>query len=110
MILTKLASVFFTCKKTEPLKFTPHLEECCQRLITFREYESDKLLVQLVAIQRISLQISGLFNEPNAFFENSGMSLRVFIKSMQGELDSFRRNLPSELQQHRMLSNTLDGV
>lgn len=110
MILTKLARVFSTCKKTEPLKFTRHLEKCCQRLVAFREYESDKLLVQLVAIQRISLKISGLFNETNAFFENSGISLRVFIKSMQSELDNFKRNLPSELQQHRMLSNTFDGV
>jgi hypothetical protein len=106
----KVARVFSTCEKTEPLKFAPHLEECCQRLATFREYESDKLLVQLVAIQRISLKISGLFNETNASFENSAMPLRVFIKSMQGELDDFKRNLPSELQQNRMSSNTFGGA
>jgi hypothetical protein len=110
MILTKVARVFSTYKRTEPLKFTSHLEECCQRLLMFREYESDKLLVQLVAIQQISLEISGFFNETNSFFGNSGMSIILFIKSMQGKLDDFERNLPSDFQQHRMLNGTLGNV
>ena len=71
----------------------------------FREYESDKLLVQFVEIQRISLKISSIFNELNDYPGTSGLPLRMFMKSMQGELDNFKRNLPFELQHHRMLSS-----
>jgi hypothetical protein len=67
----------------------------------YQEYESDKLLVQLVAIQHISLKFSGIFNEINRPTGSSEVSLRAFIKSMQGELDDFKRNLPFELQHDR---------
>lgn len=71
----------------------------------FREYESDELLVQLVAIQHISLKLNGIFNETNDYTGSSGVSLRMFIKSMQGELDNFKRNLSFELQHHRKSSD-----
>ncbi|KAE9365265.1 hypothetical protein N431DRAFT_549513 [Stipitochalara longipes BDJ] len=102
-----MAGVFFlgvvtytSLKKTDPLPFTPHLKECCERLIRFQEYESDKLLVQLVAIQHISLKFSAIFNETGDYTGSSKISPRIFIKSMQGELDNFKRNLSFELQHH----------
>jgi hypothetical protein len=105
MTLTNAARIFSTCKKTEPLPFTPHLKECCERLVMFGEYESDKLLVQFVDIQRISLKISGIFNESSEYPGISGFSLRMFIKSIQGELDNFKRNLSFDLQHHGLLSS-----
>jgi hypothetical protein len=104
---TALINTFRTsssCKKTVPLPFTPHLKECCERLVMFREYESDKLLVQLVAIQHISLKIYSILNETNAYTGCSRVPLRMFMKSMQGELDNFKRNLPFDLQHDRMSS------
>jgi hypothetical protein len=74
----------------------------------FREYESDILLVQFVDLQHISLKISGIYNETSEYSVGGGVSLRMFINSMQGELDSFRRNLPFELQHHRK-SSTVDS-
>jgi len=66
-----------------------------------QEYESDKLLVHLVAIQHISLKLSGMFNETNDYTGSSRVSLRTFIKSMQDELDNFNRTIPIELQHNR---------
>ena len=103
-MLTEVIRAFSSCKKTEPLPFTAHLKECCERLVMFREYESDQLLVQLVAIQHISLKISGVFSETHDYSGGGEVALRMFIKEMQGELDDFKRNLPFELQNHRVLT------
>jgi len=99
-----MARITTTLKKGEPLPFTPHLKASCERLAVFREYESDRLLVQLVAIQHIahsiSCRLNGTFYSP----ASNEVPLKIFIESTQIELDTFKQNLPSDLQQNRKLS------
>jgi hypothetical protein len=104
MTLTRVMRTTTSCNRTEPLPFTPHLEECCDKLAVFREYESDRLLVQLVAIQRISLKISGVFNETDDYSGSSGVPLSTFIRSMQGELNKFKQSLSLDLQDGGLLA------
>lgn len=75
------------------MRYTPHLENCCQVLMSTSEYPSDVYLFQLVQLHRL-MRKYGPFDgdEPN-------MSMALYVRCVQDDLRRFRESIPPHLAQ-----------
>jgi hypothetical protein len=81
--------------------YTNYIGQCCQMLLDAGEYESDKLLVALVRMQRVLSRVSAAF--PNPEVENPMQSvfyapLHMTMSTTRIELDAFIKGQPEELK------------
>lgn len=81
--------------------YTNYIGQCCQMLLDAREYESDKLLVGLVRMQRLLSRVSAAFPSPEV--ENATQSvfyapLHMSMSTTRLELDALIKGQPEELK------------
>lgn len=83
-IMAMLSSCF---KTVDPMPFTEHLQQCCDRLLADAEYSSDTMAVGLVQLQRITERYVGFSHK------KSSLSMRSFVKCFEDDFALFRRSL-----------------
>ena len=84
-----------------PFPFTGYLNQCCDALLEAHEYESDKLLVALVRMQRLVDRVHAVFPNPEADSEASRMfsaPLHMAIATIRKELDALVEKAAPEIE------------
>ena len=93
-LFAKLSSSF---KRLDPMRFTDHLENCCQALINNPEYSTDIILVQLVRLHRVVERYL-----PQAMGHSVlGVPVRSFVKCFEDDIQRFRQSIPQDLIESR---------
>lgn len=98
-----LAGVFYisamsasSCKRMDPLLYSPHLESVCKTLSEMHEYESDRMIMPLVSIQNVVLKMSSSLQELSVSSPLSAIPVRMYMSALQSELDSIKATMPTE--------------
>ncbi|KUJ18025.1 uncharacterized protein LY89DRAFT_781130 [Mollisia scopiformis] len=87
-----LSSLFSQCyKKLTAMRYTPYIEHCCTALDEAAEYTTDIYLTALVRIQLFLCK--AIESLPLEEADRSSATLRMYVKSMQKELQDFRASL-----------------
>jgi hypothetical protein len=96
-----LAGVFYisamsasSCKRMDPLLYTPHLESVCKTLSEMHEYESDRMIMPLVSIQNVVLKMSSSSQELDVSSPLSAIPVRMYIAALKSELESIKATMP----------------
>ena len=94
------ASKIFRCK-IDPLKVTPYIYECLGVLDKAHDHKNDTCATSLVRLQLIVERIgqgpwNNEFGTPEGF--GSGPPPMLYVKSLQGQLKSFRSAVPPEVK------------
>ncbi|KEF58862.1 uncharacterized protein A1O9_03705 [Exophiala aquamarina CBS 119918] len=95
-----LLGVYFLCaklsyafKRLDPMRYTQHLEDCCQFLLTEAEYPSDITLVQHVRLQHILEKYM-----PDAMGLSAlSVPVRSFVKCFEEDIKNFKQSVPRDL-------------
>lgn len=88
-LVSKLGTSF---KRLDPMRFTQHLEDCCQALISAAEYPSDFQLVQHVRLQRVLERYL-----PQAIGQPLSVPVRSFVKCFEEDIEKYKQSLPPDL-------------
>ncbi|KAF4955243.1 hypothetical protein FSARC_11916 [Fusarium sarcochroum] len=99
-----LVGVWFVSSAVESTKFTRYVHQCLQELEQDMEYISDINLVQLVRVQHLNARIARFTSQQKSeeempMFETVQIPRDVCVSAFENELELFRRNLPTSLQQ-----------
>ncbi|RFU28196.1 hypothetical protein B7463_g8144, partial [Scytalidium lignicola] len=98
-----LTTVVSSCfQKIDALRFTPHMDECCQFLSENPEYSTDIYLVRLIQLQHIVERISRSIHHHN--WEGKSIikaPMELHMKTFQAELASFQASVSSDLQENK---------
>jgi hypothetical protein len=93
------AKMSYSFKRVDAMRFTPHLEDCCQALLAEAEYPSDIALVQHVRLQRVvERYIPQALSQPVL-----PVPVRSFVKCFEEDIQRFRQSIPRDLLQDGML-------
>ncbi|KAK2729073.1 C6 transcription factor [Colletotrichum kahawae] len=87
--------------KMDPLRWTPHMDECLQILDSHVTVPSDQALVALVRMQRLKEEAGRLSWRPEVTYDATDGSRTppsMYVKLLQGQLQKILQNLPTELQ------------
>lgn len=79
---------------------TSYLDTCCSVLEAKMEYDSDVDLVQLVRIQKLAQSIAVTWDANTPSLPSTHLPPTMIIQAFQEQLDSFRANLPPNLQEN----------
>ncbi|KAJ6157422.1 hypothetical protein N7470_005014 [Penicillium chermesinum] len=91
--------------------FTKHLQQCRQELEEAPEYETDRLLVELVKIQHLTEKIfrfnhrEELVDTMPGFTSPSEEDALLYTSSLEAEMEGMRRSLPASLEHNYLLSS-----
>ncbi|KAI1139781.1 hypothetical protein F5Y05DRAFT_411965 [Hypoxylon sp. FL0543] len=95
------SSAWSTYRKTEPLRWTPYLDDCLRILGEGRETYLDTLLATQVKCQLITNQLSCYgFNETQGAEDAKALST-ILSTALLRQLDSIRQGLPAEIGSQR---------
>lgn len=81
-------------------KWTPHMEECLDKLAKEPEYPGDELLAAMARVKLIVEEI-GRVTWRRSDYESSGPPW-IYIKPLQDRLHRLKRSMSPELSQHSM--------
>ncbi|KAI8244231.1 Efflux pump mlcE [Colletotrichum sp. SAR 10_96] len=87
--------------KMDPLRWTPHMDECLQILDSHVTVPSDQALVALVRMQLLKEEAGRLSWRPEVTYDATDGSRTppsMYVKLLQGQLQKILQNLPTELQ------------
>lgn len=99
-VCAKLSHSF---KRLDPIRYTQHLEDCCQALIAEAEYPSDIVLVQHVRLLRVLERY-----HPHAIGQTAlTVPVRSFVRCFEEDIQKFRQSVPRELLEGCMLTKFL---
>ncbi|KAL4908563.1 hypothetical protein BDW74DRAFT_188498 [Aspergillus multicolor] len=91
------SAVSHTLRRTDSLRWTPHMKECIDVLMEANETPNDIVLVQLVRTQLVVDKVFkdlGYYND--AVGDHRNAPLALYLKGLQSELDDIRAHPPSE--------------
>lgn len=93
------------CRKQPPLIFTPYMEQCALSLREDSEVESDKTLLYFVQVLRIINEVYQVFEygDPDHSLSMGDDKVQVVVRVLEGQLHTWRTNLPPELADHGRL-------
>lgn len=86
-------------RRLDPMRWTDHLEDCCNVLMAAAEYPSDALAVQLVQLVRIMERYSPYIGIKSS----SNVPIRTFVRCFEGDLQRYRQTLPAGMSDNRVL-------
>ncbi|KAI1381383.1 hypothetical protein F4677DRAFT_402845 [Hypoxylon crocopeplum] len=88
-------------RKTEPLRWTPYMDDCLRLVSEGRETHLDMLLATQVKCQIITNQLT--CPSPGEFMggESSKAPSAVLVAALLGQLSDIRQNLPAQLESER---------
>lgn len=89
-----------------PFQYTSHIEESPKYLADVQEYRSDRIIIHLCQLQNIAIKISNLYHETDDSLGRS-VPVKMFIKVIQSELESFKMNLPHDLEDNGTYTSEL---
>lgn len=98
------SSVALTWNIINSTGFTKHLQQCRQELEEAPEYETDRLLVELVKIQHLTEKIfrfnhrEELVDTMPGFTSPSEEDALLYTTSLKAEMEGLRRSLPASLE------------
>ncbi|CAH0025757.1 unnamed protein product [Clonostachys rhizophaga] len=86
------------------LEYVSYFDDCCRVLLEAKEFDTDRLLVHLIRLRKISLKVSDVFWGRNDSIHNtqSWSMHSMATATVQKELESFMETLPRPLQSSRM--------
>lgn len=87
--------------KMDPLRWTPHMDECLHVLDDQPETPSDRTLVALVRMRLLNEEAGKLSWRPESSFDTMDGSKTppaMYVKLLKGQLQRIIQNLPPELQ------------
>ncbi|KUJ06341.1 uncharacterized protein LY89DRAFT_413077 [Mollisia scopiformis] len=97
-----LAGCFFlsamttsSCRRMDPLLYTPHLEAVCKTLTEMCEYESDRMIMPLISIQNVVLKMSSSLQELDVSKSLSAIPIRMYMTALQNELNTIKSTMPT---------------
>ncbi|PLB49975.1 hypothetical protein P170DRAFT_404656 [Aspergillus steynii IBT 23096] len=91
--------------KRNRLEYTAHFDDCCKQLERDQSFTTDSLLVNLVRIQRITTKVSDCYRESIINTTNGpiGGLHSMTVISIENELESFMKQLPTEVKWNHLL-------
>ena len=94
-------STAMTFNKIEPMRYTKHMDQCLNGLTAAAEYESDKVLVELVRSQHLSDRIYRFNSRNDLVDELPGIPITpvgVYREAFKVEIDRLRVSLSANLK------------
>ncbi|CAH0055502.1 unnamed protein product [Clonostachys solani] len=87
------------------LEYVSYFDDCCRVLLEAKEFDTDRLLVHLIRLRKISLKVSDVFWGRNDSIHNtqSWSTHSMATATVQKELESFMETLPRPLQSSHIL-------
>jgi hypothetical protein len=97
------AKLSYSFKRLDPIRYTQHLEDCCQALLAEAEYPSDIVLVQHVRLQRVLERYL-----PNAVGQPElSVPVRSFVRCFEEDIQKFKQSVPRDLLESCMQRKSL---
>ncbi|KAF6804129.1 C6 transcription factor [Colletotrichum sojae] len=87
--------------KMDPLRWTPHMEECLNILDTEPESSGDRTLIALVRMQLLNEEAGRLSWRPEVVYDATDPGRTppsMYVKLLHGQLSKITQNLPPDLQ------------
>lgn len=92
------AKLSYTFKRLDPIRYTQHLENCCQTLLAEAEYPSDIALVQHVRLQHALERYL-----PDAMGQSAlSVPVRIFVNCFEDDMKKFKQSVPRDLLESGM--------
>jgi len=92
------AKLCYTFKRLDPIRWTQHLEDCCQALLADAEYPSDIALVHHVRLHHILERYL-----PEATGQSAlSVPVRSFVNCFEDDIKRFKQSVPRDLLQSGM--------
>ncbi|KAI4595161.1 hypothetical protein KJ359_007136 [Pestalotiopsis sp. 9143b] len=99
------SNIWSFLRRAEPLEYTDHIDKLCKDLKQAPEYSSDQLLVEIVDLQRITLQ-AGFMSSKSTYLnrhETLNTPLAMLIASQHKEMDRLVANIPQNIQYNHII-------
>ena len=111
MLIPLRPSNFFFLK-TQTMRWTPHMEECMQKLADEPQCPGDLVLVVLAKIYKVLEDYSQVQWANSEFGGRSGVTSAKtnpmhYLKSLRANLEDIKKNLTPELQENSMFGPPL---
>lgn len=103
MLLISTHSIAQFLGRMDPLRWTPHLAECLDTLAQSPETENDAVLVHLTRIRLVAEKIAQCSSLSHAADAIPRAPLSFHIGAIQSELEEFKRQLPLDLTDNKIV-------
>lgn len=95
------AKMCYSFKRLDPMRYTQHLEDCCEALLAEAEYVSDIALVHHVRLQHIlERYLPQAMGHPS-----SPIPVRSFVKCFEEDIQKFKQSVPRDILESGMLND-----
>ncbi|EXJ53548.1 uncharacterized protein A1O5_13219 [Cladophialophora psammophila CBS 110553] len=95
-----LAGQLSSClRRSDPMRWTQHLEDCCNALTDAAEYPSDIYAVQLVRLHRVI----EIYSPSLGLMTTSTLPIRSFMNCFEKDLRQYQGSLPPSLAGNKLL-------
>ncbi|KIX94678.1 uncharacterized protein Z520_09724 [Fonsecaea multimorphosa CBS 102226] len=89
-----LSGHFSSCfRRSDPMSWTQHLEDCCNALVAAAEYPSDIYAVQLVRLHRVI----EVYSPSLGLMTTSNVPLQSLMRCLERDLQQYQESIPSSL-------------
>ncbi|KIX02452.1 uncharacterized protein Z518_08393 [Rhinocladiella mackenziei CBS 650.93] len=92
----KISSCF---RRLDPVRWTPHLEDCCNSLLAAAEYPTDVYAVQFVQLYRITERYSPYL----ATRSYAEVPIRTYVRCFEEDIEKYQQRLPPDLAKNALM-------
>ncbi|KIW86883.1 uncharacterized protein Z519_12504 [Cladophialophora bantiana CBS 173.52] len=93
-------------RKSDPMRWTQYLEDCCNALTDAAEYPSDTYAVQLVRLHRVI----EIYSSSLSLMATSTVPIRSFMTCFKRDLQQYQRSLPPSIAENKLLEMQIQSA